>query len=133
MKSGFTRAMVQNRKYRALKLLLPLLAFALLLGFGPQAGVSYAEPSGDTGTPTSSAPATDPSDNPALPESAGTPASSPGDSTTPADPKPQRGPVKEPGTPAEDPADTFDLTQFLTDDATLSYGGTELKKDEEGK
>lgn len=133
MKSGSTRATRQNRKYRALKLLLPLLAFALLLGFGPQAGVSYAEPSGDTGTPTSSAPATDPSDNPALPESAGTPASSPGDSTTPADPKPQRGPAKEPGTPAEDPADTFDLTQFLTDDPTLSYGGTELKKDEEGK
>lgn len=132
MKTGSTRAMGQNRKYRALKLLLPLLAFALLLGFGPQAGVSYAEPSGDTGTPTSSAHATDPSDNPALPESADTPASSPGDSTTPANPKPQRGPAKEPGTPAKDPADTFDLTKFLTDDATLSYGGTELKKDKDG-
>lgn len=133
MKTGSTRAMGQNRKYRALKLLLPLLAFALLLGFGPQAGVSYAEPSGDTGTPTFSAPTTDPSDNPALPESAGTPASSPGDSTTPANPKPQRGPAKEPGTPAKDPANTVDLTKFLTDDPTLSYGGTELKKDEEGK
>lgn len=133
MKSGSTRAMGQNRKYRALKLLLPLLAFALLLGFGPQAGVSYAEPSGDTGTPTSSAPATDPSDNPALPESAGAPASPPEENTTPADPKPQPGPAKEPGAPASDPAGTFDLTKFLTDDAKLFYGGTEITKDKEGK
>lgn len=136
MKTGSTRAMGQNRKYRALKLLLPLLAFALLLGFGPQAGVSYAEPSGDsTSAPTQTA--SDPA-NPASPDSTGVPASSPQENTSPADPAkpaPQSDPAKGSGgsVPAKAPTGTFDLTKFLTNDATLSYGGTELKKDKDEK
>lgn len=133
MKTGFTRAMGQKRKYRALKLLLPLLAFALLLGFGPQAGVSYAQP-GEDGTSTPAQTTSDPATTTTSPAPAGAPAPSTGESATPANPKPQPSPAKAPGAPAPDPAaDTFDLTKFLTDDATLSYGGAELKKDEEGK
>ena len=132
MESGSTRAMGQKRKYRALKLLLPLLAFALLLGFGPQAGVSYAQP-GEESTLAPAQTTSTPAD-PASSGSAGAPAPSTGESATPANPKPQPGSAKAPGTPAPDPADgTFDLTKFLTDDATLSYGGAELKKDKEGK
>lgn len=134
MKTGSTRAMGQNRKYRALKLLLPLLAFALLLGFGPQAGVSYAQPEGSADPVAEQPQPSDPgaaNSNPtgneeqAAPENGTNPAQG-------ANPAPQRGSAKEPGTPAKDPADTFDLTKFLTDDATLSYGGTELKKDKDG-
>ncbi|WP_215523508.1 SpaA isopeptide-forming pilin-related protein [Varibaculum prostatecancerukia] len=133
MKTGSTRAMGQKRKYRALKLLLPLLAFTLLLGFGPQAGVSYAEPSGD-GTSAPVQTASDPAATTTSPAPAGAPATSPGESTTPANPTQQPGPAKAPGAPAPDPADgTFDLTKFLTNDATLSYGGAELTKDTEGK
>ena len=133
MKTGSTRAMGQNRKYRALKLLLPLLAFTLLLGFGPQAGVSYAEP-GEDGTSTPAQTTSDPAVTTTSPTPAGAPATSPGEGTTPASPTQQSGPANAPGAPAPDPADdTFDLTKFLTDDATLSYGGAELKKDEEGK
>lgn len=133
MKTGSTRAMGQKRKYRALKLLLPLLAFTLLLGFGPQAGVSYAQP-GEDGTSTPAQTTSDPAVTTTSPTPAGAPATSPGEGTTPANPKPQPSPAKEPGVPAPDPADgTFDLTKFLTDDATLSYGGAELKKDKEGK
>lgn len=134
MKSGSTRATGQNRKYRALKLLLPLLAFALLLGFGPQAEVSYAQPEGSADPVAEQPQPSDPgvaNSNPtgneeqAAPENGTNPAQG-------ANPAPQPGPAKEPGTPAKDPADTFDLTKFLTDDATLSYGGTELKKDKDG-
>lgn len=133
MKTGSTRAMGQNRKYRALKLLLPLLAFTLLLGFGPQAGVSYAEP-GEDGTSTPAQTTSNPAVTATSPTPAGAPATSPGEGTTPASPTQQSGPANAPGAPAPDPADdTFDLTKFLTDDATLSYGGAELKKDEEGK
>lgn len=134
MKSGSTRATGQNRKYRALKLLLPLLAFALLLGFGPQAGVSYAQPEGSADPVAEQPQPSDPgvaNTNPTGNEEQATPENG----TNPAqgaNPAPQPGPAKEPGTPAKDPADTFDLTKFLTDDATLSYGGTELKKDKDG-
>lgn len=133
MKTGSTRAMGQKRKYRALKLMLPLLAFTLLLGFGPQAGVSYAEP-GEDGTSTPAQTTSDPAVTTTSPALAGAPATSPGEGTTPASPTQQPGPAKAPGAPAPDPAaDTFDLTKFLTNDATLSYGGAELTKDEEGK
>lgn len=130
MNSGSTRATGQNRKYRALKLLLPLLAFALLLGFGPQAGVSYAEPSGDdTSTPaqTTSTPT-----DPASPGSAGSPASSPGDSTTPANPakpaQPQGNPAPEPQEPT---GESCSLKTCL-DSVKLFYGGQEVKKDDKG-
>lgn len=132
MKTGSTRAMGQKRKYRALKLLLPLLAFTLLLGFGPQAGVSYAQP-GEDGTSAPAQTTSDPAVTTTSPTPAGAPATSPGEGTTPASPTQQPGPAKEPGAPAPDPAGTFDLTKFLTNDATLSYGGAELTKDEEGK
>ena len=130
MKMGSTRAMGQNRKYRALKLLLPLLAFALLLGFGPQAGVSYAEPSGDgTSTPTQTA--SDPA-NPASPGSADAPASSPEENTTPAAPAK---PVQPQGNPAPEPQEpTGENCSLKTclNSAKLFYGGQEVKKDDKG-
>ena len=128
--SGSTRATGQNRKYRALKLLLPLLAFALLLGFGPQAGVSYAEPSGDgTSTPTQT---TSTPTDPASPGSAGAPASPPEENTTPADPakpaQPQGNPAPEPQEPT---GENCSLKTCL-DSAKLFYGGQEVKKDDKG-
>ena len=130
MKSGSTRATGQNRKYRALKLLLPLLAFALLLGFGPQAGVSYAEPSGDgASAPTQTA--SDPA-NPASSDSTGVPASSPEENTTPAGPAKPAQPQGNPAPAPQEPAgDSCSLTTCLNS-AKLFYGGQEVKKDDKG-
>lgn len=132
MNSGSTRAMGQNRKYRALKLLLPLLAFALLLGFGPQSGVSYAEPSGDTVTTSSSVPESDLSGNPALPESAGAPASSPEEKTTPADPAKPAPPKGNPAPGPQEPTGESCSLKTCLNSAKLFYGGQEVKKDDKG-
>lgn len=132
MKSGSTRAMGQNRKNRALKLLLPLLAFTLLLGFGPQAGVSYAEPSEGTGTTTSPVPATDPSGDPAA-TPADTPAGTPSSSTQENAPTSgQQAPAQPSTKPVKAPSGSVDLASFLTGEPKLFYGGAELTKDEEG-
>ena len=135
MKTGSTRAMGQNRKYRALKLLLPLLAFALLLGFGPQAGVSYAQPEGSADPVAEQPQPSDPGAASSNPTGNGGQAA-PENGTNPAqgtNPVPQPGLANAPGAPTPAPAGTFDLTNFLTDDAEIFYGGTKLTKDEEGK
>ena len=130
MKTGSTRAMGQNRKYRALKLLLPLLAFTLLLGFGPQAGVSYAEP-GEDGTSTPTQTTSGPTD-PASPDSNSAPSSSPQEnapaSGKQAPDQPQGNPAPEPQEPT---AENCSLKSCL-DSAKLFYGGQEVKKDDKG-
>lgn len=133
MKSGFTRAMVQNRKHRVLKLLLALLAIALVLAFGPHVGVSYAQP-GEPAAPASAQTTSDPADSATL-DSPDASASSSGENTDPVDPAPQADPAKEPGDlePAGAPEADFDLTKFLTEDAKLFYGGAELTKNADGK
>lgn len=133
MKSGFTRAMVQNRKHRVLTLLLPLLAITFVLAFGPHAGVSYAQP-GEQEAPASTQTTGDPADS-ATPDLPDAPASSPGENTDPAAPALQADPAKEPGDlePAGAPEADFDLTKFLTEDAKLFYGGAELTKNADGK
>lgn len=133
MKSGLTRAMVQNRKRRVLKLLLPLLAITLVFAFGPHAGVSYAQP-GDQATPVPVQTTNDSADLVA-PDPADAPASSPGENTDPVDTAPQADPAQEPGgsEPEEAPESGFDLTKFLTEDAKLFYDGAELTKNADGK
>ena len=133
MKSGLARAMVQNRKHRVLKLLLPLLAITLVLAFGPHAGVSYAQP-GEQEAPAPTQTTSAPADS-ATPDSPDAPASSPGENTDPAAPAPQADPAKEPGDlePAGAPEAGFDLTKFLTEDAKLFYDGAELTKNADGK
>lgn len=130
MKSGSTRATGQNRKYPALKLLLPLLAFALLLGFGPQAGVSYAEPSEDgTSTPTQTA--SDPA-SPASPGSADAPASSPEGNANPADPTKPAQPRGNPAPEPQEPTGESCSLKTCLNSAKLFYGGQEVKKDDKG-
>ena len=133
MKSGLTRAMVQNRKRRVLKLLLPLLAITLVFAFGPHAGVSYAQP-GDQATPVPVQTTNDSADL-AAPDPADAPASATGENTDPVDPAPQADPAQEPGgsEPGEAPESGFDLTKFLTEDAKLFYDGAELTKNADGK
>lgn len=133
MKSGLTRAMVQNRKHRVLKLLLPLLAITLVFAFGPHVGVSYAQP-GDQAAPVPVQTTSDPADTVA-PDPADAPASATGENPDPVDPAPQAAPAQEPGgsEPGEAPEAGFPLTKFLTEDAKLFYGGAELTKNADGK
>lgn len=128
MKSGLTRAMVQNRKHRVLKLLLPLLAITLVFAFGPHVGVSYAQP-GDQAAPVPVQTTSDPADTVA-PDPADAPAAATGENPDPVDPAPQAAPAQEPGgyEPGEAPEAGFPLTKFLTEDAKLFYGGAELTK-----
>lgn len=133
MKSGLTRAMVQNRKHRVLKLLLPLLAITLVFAFGPHVGVSYAQP-GDQAAPVPVQTTSDPADTVA-PDPADAPAAATGENPDPVDPAPQAAPAQEPGgyEPGEAPEAGFPLTKFLTEDAKLFYGGAELTKNADGK
>lgn len=130
MKTGSTRAMGQKRKYRALKLLLPLLAFALLLGFGPQAGVSYAQP-GEDGTSAPAQTTSGPAD-PASPDSNGAPSSLPQENAPASG---QQAPAQPSGEPAQEPqeptGENCSLKNCLNS-KKLFYGGQEVKKDDKG-
>ncbi|WP_122820849.1 SpaA isopeptide-forming pilin-related protein [Varibaculum vaginae] len=138
MKMGSAHATGQNRKHRALKLLLPMLAFALLLGFGPQAGVSYAQPEGnadlvvkqtqpgDPGVANSS-----PAGNEGQNASENGTESSPGGSQASGGEATPEQPA-EPSDPATPESHKFDLKSYLSD-AKLFYGGAELEKDKDQK